>query len=206
MTDSSSRKVQLAKKFENGVYFTCAMCGSCCRGFKEGEVYLYEDDIKRLAEHLKIKTTSGLKQFAKKYLKVVNDSFFWKEPGAERGKTYRFKSLGFRFTGEDECCHFIQDNKCTVHEARPFQCRAFPIGWNMLINSVKNFKNYSKKCPALQNSLENKGKFYSRDEIILWANEEYEMEKRYFLIMKKNDFNIFKVYKFLPKNIPLIEN
>ena len=182
------------------------MCGSCCRGFKEGEVYLYEDDIKRLAEHLKIKGTSDLKKFAKKYLKIVNDSFFWKEPGAERGKTYKFKSLGFRFTGEDEHCHFIKDNNCTVHEARPFQCRAFPIGWNMLINSVKNFKNYSKKCPALQNSLENKGKFYSRDEIIKWANEEYEMEKNYFLLMKKHDFNIFKVYKFLPKDISLIAN
>ena len=204
MTDSSSHKIQLAKKFENGVYFTCEMCGSCCRGFKEGEVYLYQDDIQRLAEHLKIKTTSGLKQFAREYLKIVNDSFFWKEPGAERGKTYRFKSLGFRFTGEDEHCQFLKDSKCTIHEARPFQCRAFPIGWNMLINSAKNFKDYSKKCPALQNSLEKKGKFYSREEITLWANEEYEMEKHHFLLMKKNDFNILKVYKFLPKDIPLI--
>jgi len=71
----------------------------------------------------------------------------------------------------------------------------------MLINSVKNFKDYSKKCPALQNSLENKGKFYSREEIILWANEEYEMEKQYFFEMRRNDFNIFKVYPFLSKNM-----
>jgi Fe-S-cluster containining protein len=182
------------------------MCGSCCRGFKEGEVYLYQDDIERLAEHLKIKGTAGLRKFARKFLKVVNDSFFWKKPGAERGKTYRFKSLGFRFTGEDERCQFLEDNKCTVHEARPFQCRAFPIGWNMLINSVKNFTNYSKKCPALQNSLENKGEFHSREEIIKWAKEEYQMEKNYFLIMKKHDFNIFKVYKFLPKDISELEN
>jgi len=76
----------------------------------------------------------------------------------------------------------------------------------MLINSVKNFKNYSKKCPALQNSLENKGKFYSREEIVKWANDEYEMEKNYFLIMKKYDFNILKVYKFLPKDILELEN
>ncbi len=201
MTDSSPRKIQLAKKFENGVHFTCEMCSSCCRGFKEGEVYLYQNDIKRLAEHFKIKTTSGLKQFAKKYFKVVNDSFFWKEPGAERGKTYRFKSLGFKFTGEDEHCQFLKDSKCMIHEARPFQCRAFPIGWNMLINSVKNFKDYSKKCPALQNSLKNKGKFYSREKIILWANEEYEMEKFHFLLMKKHDFIIFKVYPFLSKDM-----
>lgn len=205
MTDSSSNNVQLAKKFENGVYFTCEMCGSCCRGFKEGEVYLYQDDIEKLANHLNIKGASRLREFAKKYLKVVNDSFFWKEPGAERGKTYRFKNLGFRFTGEDEQCHFLVDNKCTVHNARPFQCRAFPIGWNMLINSVKNFRDYSKKCPALQNSLENKGKFYSREEIIKWANEEYEMERDFFLLMKKHHFNIYKVHKFLPKDLPELE-
>ena len=162
---------------------------------------MYQDDIKRIAERFKIKTMSGLKQFAKEYLKVVNDSFFWKEPGAERGKTYRFKSLGFRFTGEDEHCQFLKDSKCIIHEARPFQCHAFPIGWNMLINSVKNFKDYSKKCPALQNSLENKGKLYSREEIILWANEEYEMEKEYFFEMRRNDFNIFKVYHFLSKEM-----
>lgn len=177
------------------------MCGSCCRGFKEGEVYLYQDDINRIAKHLKIKGALGLKKFAKKYLKVVNDSFFWKEPEAARGKVYRFKSLGFKFTDEDEHCPFLVDNKCTVHEARPFQCRAFPIGWNMLINSVKNFKIYSKKCPALQNSLENKGTFYSREEIVKWANEEYQMEKNYFLIMKKHNFNILKVYPFLSKDM-----
>ncbi|NVM46742.1 MAG: hypothetical protein HWN79_17685, partial [Candidatus Lokiarchaeota archaeon] len=85
MTDSSSNNVKLAKQFENGVYFTCEMCGSCCRGFKEGEVYLYQDDIERLAKHLNIKGTSRLREFAMNYLKIVNDSFFWKEPGAERG-------------------------------------------------------------------------------------------------------------------------
>lgn len=197
----TSEEIKLSKSLENGIEFSCQMCGSCCRGFNDGEVYLYQDDIDKLAKHLKVKGTSGLRDFAKKYLKVVNDSFFWKKPGAERGKTYRFKSLGFRFTGDDEHCHFLVDNKCTVHEARPFQCRAFPIGWNMLINSVKNFNDYSKKCPALQNSLENKGKYYSKEEIVKWANEEYEMEKNYFLVMKKHNFNILKVYPFLSKDM-----
>ena len=197
----TSTEIKLSKALENGIEFSCQMCGSCCRGFKEGEVYLYQDDIERLTKRLKIKGTAELKEFARKYLKVVNDSFFWKKPGAERGKTYRFKSLGFKFTGSDEHCHFLIDNECTVHDARPFQCRAFPIGWNMLINSAKNFKDYSKKCPALQNSLESKGKFYSREEIILWANREYEMEKQYFFEMRRKDFNIFKVYPFLSKDM-----
>lgn len=197
----TSIDIKLSKLLENGIEFSCQKCGACCRGFKEGEVYLYKDDITRLAKLLNLASKSGLRKFAIKYLKVVSDSFFWKEPGAARGKMYRYKTLGFKFTGDDEHCQFLKDNKCTVHEARPFQCRAFPIGWNMLINNVKNFIDYSKKCPALHNSLENKGKFYSKEEILKWASEEYEIEKKYFFTMKKNDFNILKVYSFLPKDM-----
>ncbi len=197
----TSIDIKLSKLLENGIEFSCQKCGACCRGFKEGEVYLYKDDIARLAKLLNLTSKAGLRKFAKEYLKVVSDSFFWKEPGAARAKTYRYKTLGFKFIGDDEHCQFLKDNECTVHEARPFQCRAFPIGWNMLINSVKNFINYSKKCPALHNSLENKGKFYSKEEILKWASEEYEMEKEFFFEMKKNDFNILKVYSFLPKDM-----
>ena len=87
------------------------MCGDCCRGFNEGEVYLYKDDILRLAKHLKLSGMAGLREFVKKYAKVIKDSFFWKPSEAQRGKTYRFKTLGFRFTGDDEHCHFLKDKR-----------------------------------------------------------------------------------------------
>ena len=193
--------IKISKKFENGIYFSCKMCGACCRGFDEGEVYVYEADIIRLTKFLNLNKFS-LKKFARKYLKLVDNTFFWREPGENRGKKYKFKSLGFKFTGDDEHCEFLdEENKCTVHKARPFQCVAFPVGWNMLINNISNFKDYSKKCPALRNSLENEGDFYSRDDIIKLATQEYEMEKEFFLKMKKDNFDIFKVYKFLPKDI-----
>jgi Fe-S-cluster containining protein len=178
------------------------MCGKCCRGFDEGEVYIYEDDIIRLTKFLNLKNKFSLKKFARKYLKLVDKAFFWRESGASRGKKYKFKTLGFKFTDDDEHCEFLgDDNKCTVHKARPFQCIAFPVGWNMLMNSINNFKDYSKKCPGLRNSLKNRGKYYSRKEIIKLASQEYEMEKIFFLKMKKHNFDIFKVYKFLPKDI-----
>ena len=172
------------------------MCGDCCRGFKEGEVYLYKDDILRLAEFLGITDMNGLRKFTQKYVKVINDSFFWKDPEAQRGKTYRFKTLGFAFTGDDEHCHFLKNNECTVHEARPFQCRCFPF-WQMMVKSKKNVIAYAKKCPGLQESLKGNGKYYSREEIQKWAKAEYDIEEKYFLEMKKNNFNILKVYPFL---------
>lgn len=171
------------------------MCGSCCRGLNEGEVYLYKDDILRLANFLNLKDKNCLREFAKKYLKIIDTSFYWKEPKAQRGKTYKFKTLGFKFTGDDEHCHFLVDNSCSVHEHRPFQCRCFPF-WQMMVSSRKNFIDYTKKCKGLQIS---KGRFYSRQEILSWAKAEYKIEKNFFLEMKKNNFDIFKVYPFLPK-------
>lgn len=193
----TSPKIKISKKLENGIEFSCQMCGECCRGFKEGEVYLYKDDIVRLANVLSLKGINGLREFSKKYLKVLNDSFYWKKPGAERGKTYRFKTLGFKFTDDDEHCHFLIDNKCSVHKWRPFQCRCFPF-WQMMVSSQKNFVYYSKKCPGLR---ELKGTYYSKKEILEWAKAEYEMEKKYFLKLKKHNFDILKVYPFLPKEI-----
>ncbi|TFG03346.1 MAG: hypothetical protein EU539_12315 [Promethearchaeota archaeon] len=198
----TTSEIKVLKKFENGIHFTCQMCGECCRGFQEGEVYVFRNDILVLAKHLNFKGVSGLKKFCQKYLKIVDQKFYWKDPKTKRGRTYNFQALGFKFTGDDEHCEFLgEDSKCTVHQARPFQCRAFPIGWNMLINNLRNFRDYSKKCPALQDSLDNIGKFYSKGEILKWAQKEYEMERNFFLEMKKNDFDIFKVYKFLPKDI-----
>jgi Fe-S-cluster containining protein len=173
------------------------MCGDCCRGFNEGEVYLYWDDITKLANFLGYNGNEGLKEFAKKILKVITNKFYWKEPEASKGKNYRFNTLGFKFVGEDEHCQFLKENKCTVHSARPFQCRCFPF-WQMMVSSRKNFINYSKKCPGLRTL---KGRFYSKQSILDWAQKEYIMEKKYFLEMKNNNFDILKVYTFLPKDM-----
>jgi Fe-S-cluster containining protein len=171
------------------------MCGDCCRGLHEGEVYLYLDDVRRLANHLNMKSKKGLKTFADKYLKIINDSFSWKDEDANRGKTYRFKTLGFAFTDKDEHCHFLIDNKCSVHEVRPFQCRSFPF-WQMMVSSYKNLQDYSKKCKGLR---ELNGKYYSKEEIHAWARSEYEIEKQYFLEMREKNFDILEVYPFLSK-------
>ena len=86
---------------------------------------------------------------------------------------------------------------CSVHEHRPFQCRSFPF-WQMMVSNQKNFENYTKKCKGLQIL---NGKYYSREEILDWAKREFEIEKNYFLEMKKHNFDILKVYPFLPKEM-----
>ncbi|MFX1571380.1 MAG: YkgJ family cysteine cluster protein [Promethearchaeota archaeon] len=193
----TSIEIKLSKKLENGIEFSCQMCGSCCRGLNEGEVYLYKEDIIRLANFLDLKDKKGLRQFALKYLKIIETSFYWKEPKAERGKIYRFKTLGFKFTGDDEHCQFLVNNSCSVHKYRPFQCRCFPF-WQMMVSSRRTFIDYTKKCKGLQIS---KGRFYSKKEILSWAKAEYEIERKFFLEMKKYNFDLSKVYPFLPKEM-----
>ncbi|HDZ18627.1 MAG TPA: YkgJ family cysteine cluster protein [archaeon] len=193
----TTKEIKITKNLEKGIEFSCQMCGKCCTGFDDGEVYLYKEDIVRLAERLNMNTTSGLKIFARKYIKVIKENFYWKEPGANKGKNYKFLTLGFKFSGNDEHCHFLQGKLCGVHEFRPFQCRSFPF-WQMMVSSKLNIEAYKKKCKGLQLS---EGKFYSKDQILKWARIEYQIEKKYFLEMKKNNFNILKVYPFLSKDM-----
>ena len=51
----TSTEIKISRDLENGIEFSCQMCGKCCRGFDEGEVYLYKEDILRLTEFLNIK-------------------------------------------------------------------------------------------------------------------------------------------------------
>jgi Fe-S-cluster containining protein len=196
----ASIDIKIIKNLQNGLTFSCKMCGNCCRGHDEGEVYLYEDDIKRLASHLHYNGKIGLAKFCSNYLKVVDESFFWKAPGAQRGKTYRFKTLAFKFIGDDEHCQFLKDNKCSVHEYRPFQCQCFPF-WKMMVESQKNLVSYAKKCPGLKDSFDHKGSFYDKDEILEWARKEQEIELNYFLKIKICKFDISRVYPFLSKEL-----
>ncbi len=201
-----TKEINISKTLENGLRFSCQFCGECCRGFEEGEVYLYLDDIQRLADVLNLKGKSGLKKFAKKYLKIVSDSFYWKEPGAKRGKNYSFKTLSFKFIGDDEHCEFLgDDNKCIIYDAAPFQCRSFPF-WKMMVSDPKNMEEYSKKCPGLRDSNGDNAMYYSMEEIFEWAKKEQDLEKAYFLKMRENNFDIFKVYDFLPKGLPTDED
>ncbi len=92
----------------------CHFCpGYCCYRLDNASLYITAEDINRLARHFNI--SDG--EVRKRYL---------------AGK-YTFK------TREDGSCVFLSRDKmckrCTVHEARPLQCREFP---------------YDRPCPYLE--------------------------------------------------------
>lgn len=192
-----TRKRRISKKLEKGVYFTCQMCGKCCQGMKEGEIYLYQEDIENLSSFLGYEGEKGLKEFGKKYVSIKRHSYYWKAPNKSRGRTYYIDVLALKLIGNTEECQFLVDNECTVYKARPFQCRSFPIGWKMLMTVRKKFLAYARKCPGLKLSRKNQGNFHSREQMDKLMEKEEKLEQDYFLTLKKADFDIFRVYPFL---------
>lgn len=85
----------------------CNYCpGYCCYRLKGSTLYLDAADINRIARHFKI--TDG--EVRKRYLEGKN--------------TFKVR--------DDGSCVFLSNSKmharCTIHEARPQQCRDFPYG------------------------------------------------------------------------------
>jgi Fe-S-cluster containining protein len=92
----------------------CNFCpGYCCYRLQGASLYIMAEDINRIARHLQI--TDG--EVRKCYLE----------------NRYTFK------TREDGSCIFLANDRickrCSIHEARPKQCRDFP---------------YGKPCPYLE--------------------------------------------------------
>ena len=88
--------------------FVCHQCGNCCRG--EGYVALTANDITRLAAFLKMEQEDFLEAYAK-----LDDA------------TEQWHLIDQR--DELISCIFLEDNRCRVHEAKPYQCTGFPQRW-----------------------------------------------------------------------------
>jgi Fe-S-cluster containining protein len=45
-------------------------------------------------------------------------------------------------------CIFLKDNRCSVYEARPTQCRTFPW-WSYHLNDKKDWEEAAKRCEGI---------------------------------------------------------
>jgi len=111
--------------FSDGLKFKCTGCGGCCTG-SPGYVFLSNSDLEKLSNHFKLE----LNQFQQKYTRYVDGQYaLLDRPGSED-------------------CIYLQDNKCTVYDARPIQCKTFPW-WIHNLRGPKDWEEAASRCEGI---------------------------------------------------------
>ena len=107
-----------------GLRFECQPgCTACCE--QKGFVFLTEDDIPRAAQFLGMTAAA----FESKHV-------------------YRTKSRRRLRVPRDSQCTFLRDGGCSIHPAKPTQCRIFPY-WPELLESRQEWLKTAKYCPGM---------------------------------------------------------
>jgi len=124
-----------------GLHFECMQCGRCCTGPAAGYIWVTREEMKLIADFLKITTAELRRKF--------------------------FKRVGLRTTIVENCstrnCIFLKDEAgrrtCMIYPVRPSQCRTWPF-WSENLRNPDTWNETAQKCPGI-----NRGRFYSYEEI-----------------------------------------
>jgi len=111
--------------FKEGLRFSCTGCGKCCTG-SPGYVFLSPKDLALLAEHHHYSE----EEFKARYTRMVDDQ------------------LCLIDTPGSADCVFLKENRCSVYESRPVQCRTFPW-WMHNLKSSRDWKEAAKHCEGI---------------------------------------------------------
>ena len=111
--------------FADGLRFTCTGCGKCCAG-STGSVSLTRSDLERLASFFR----QPVAWFAQKYTHLI------------KGR----RVLNDRGSIHD--CIFLTGRSCSVHEARPTQCRTYPW-WAGNLQDAESWQEEADVCEGI---------------------------------------------------------
>jgi len=107
-----------------GVRFACQPgCTNCCR--RRGYVYLTEEDIGRAALYLGMSAP----EFEGKYV-------------------YRTRHLRRLRKPRHAECQFLLEGGCSIHPAKPTQCRLFPF-WPEFVATADTWNELRELCPGI---------------------------------------------------------
>ncbi|MDR2661897.1 MAG: YkgJ family cysteine cluster protein [Treponema sp.] len=123
--------------YSRGLRFSCRRCSDCCR-HEPGVVFLSDNDVRLLAEELKMKYTGIVENYCR-WVPVPG--------GAEQ--------LSLKEKPNFDCIFW--DQGCTVYKSRPLQCRTFPF-WESTVFSRQTWESLA--CPGA-----GKGELHRREYI-----------------------------------------
>ena len=166
----------------------CQHCGQCCGEDRRININLSVGDIFRICNHLKISV----------------DVFFEKYAGVKEFKDP--KQGDYPDLGLDIPCKFRKDNRCSVYEARPVNCRIFPY-WVLALVPEENLKEVLKnnKCKYDLGKKEVYRKYQAAiAKILLEEAKWFELDKELDIskikeVIARNLFRISKNSKELEK-------
>lgn len=139
------------KWWKEGIQFQCQGSGKCCVSRGEyGYVYLTLEDRRRFAKHFGLPT----QRFTREYCQKDDNGYFHLND----------------FVG---ACRFLENNRCSVYEARPTQCRTWPF-WPETLSAKGWKKEVAAYCPGV-----GKGKTWSRAEIEEQLRAQVKSEESY---------------------------
>ena len=130
--------------YAEGLSFTCTQCGNCCTG-APGYVWISEDEVQRLAEHLKLTPEQTIARFCRR----IGDKLSLQERRSPQGL------YDCVFLKEDQAGR----RTCTVYPVRPLQCRTWPF-WEGNLASRESWALASQRCPGID-----QGKKFAREQI-----------------------------------------
>jgi hypothetical protein len=190
--------MKLCRLVEKGLYFECQQCGQCCSQQTDGYIFVYRQDIEKMAVALDL----TLPELAERYLATFNYEFIlWDENLEDSGNSLIIPTLIINSELNNDCIFLKFDNglaKCVLYESRPLQCELFPF-WSMIMTNEENFKANSKTCVGFkvknQDNLEHKK--FSQQFIREQIKRERALEREFCLEMDANKYELFKMYPFL---------
>ena len=141
--------------YADGLQFTCTQCGNCCTG-GPGYVWISDEEIDRLATHLKLTS----EQVVKKYCRKVAGRLSLTEHRNSRGE-YDCVFLKEELIKSRKGAKTVVQTKrgCTIYPVRPLQCRTWPF-WDSNLSSAELWNDAAKRCHGM-----NVGRVFTEPEM-----------------------------------------
>lgn len=118
------------------ICFECTGCGACCK--RHGEVYVTDKELAEIINYMDTHhITNPLTHIRQEH------EGLWAIPIPEQGA----------------CPLLGKDDRCTVHEVKPWQCRAYPF-WPEVMQSKDSWTEEGLFCEGI-----NRGKEHPSSEI-----------------------------------------
>ena len=140
--------------YANGLLFSCTRCSACCR-YESGYVFLSERDLALLGKVLNMEH----KEFMKTYCRWIPSGDGTYQLSLKEKSNY---DCIFWTPESQESANSGRKGGCSVYEARPLQCRAFPF-WSSVVRSEESWNINAETCPGM-----GRGTLHSADSIEKW--------------------------------------